>query len=262
MKIVRITSKENPLLKKARSAGKGDGLALVEGPKLIDEALGDGFRLSDVMVAEPSVARYEELLERCLRAGARIASVTSAMLGSVADAVTSQGIVALTSPRFVMLEKLRTGGHEMFAVCDAIQDPGNLGAIVRSAFAFGAAAAILLPGCANPFGAKAIRGSAGACFKLPIVRSGYNEVLKFFQERRIVPYALDAASRTDLDAAAFAGSCAIIVGNEGSGINPILMAVVRDHLRIPVESRMESLNTAVSAAVVLYEMARRRRGRA
>lgn len=249
MGILEITSRDNQHLKDLRKAAKGKGdLALIEGPKLIADALAAGVALRVVAVEKGRASEFGELAD----GGARIIAVESSLLREVSDVVTSQGVVALAEPRRATLEDLETGDPPLIVIADGLQDPGNVGAVLRSAAAFGADALIALPGCADPWGAKAIRGSAGACFSVPVVKCDLDEALAWMAERGIVCIALDTRGTVPLSAYDFRRPCAIIVGGEGAGLSAPATQAADTIVRIPISDRAESLNAAVAASVALY----------
>ncbi len=254
----RISGKSNALLKDFRRAGRGDDLALVEGPKLLGEALAAGVEIRAALVADAALEEFEELLRSCTEIGADVASAPERLLASVGDAVTHRGIVALAALKKLELSELPLSAEPLLVAADAVQDPGNLGAIVRSAAAFGAEALIALPGSANPFGAKAIRGSAGACFRLPIAVAEVEELPPWLRAQEIALVGLDRRGCTPLTDYDFRKPCAIIVGSEGSGLSPELLGAADALVSIPIAGAVESLNAAVAVSIALFEAARQR----
>ena len=258
MRVRHISGKRNALLKEFRRASRGYDLALVEGPKLLGEALAAGVEICATLVADTALAEFEGLLRSCSETGADVASAPEQLLSSVGDAVTHRGIVALAAPKKRDLSDLPLSDKPLLVVADSIQDPGNLGAIVRSAAAFGADALIALPGSSNPFGAKAIRGSAGSCFRLPIATPEVEELLSLMRALGIELIALDRRGGTPLTEYDFGKPCAIIVGSEGSGLSPELLGAAEILVCIQIASGVESLNAAVAASIALFEAARQR----
>ena len=246
---MEITSRDNRHLKELRKAARGKSdLALIEGPKLIADALAAGVALRLLAV---ELGKEDDFGD--LRAGdAQIIAVEGSLLREVSDVVTCQGIVALAEPRYALLEEIAPVGEPLIVIADGLQDPGNIGAVLRSAAAFGADALIALPGCADPWGAKAIRGSAGACFTVPVVRCDADEAFAWTAERGIANAALDARGAIPLWEYDFRRPCAIIVGGEGAGLSSRTSRSADTVVRIPISDRTESLNAAVAASVALY----------
>ncbi|HUX08215.1 MAG TPA: RNA methyltransferase [Acidobacteriota bacterium] len=252
MQIRHVTSKSNQALKEFRRPAPAGEFALVEGPKLLLDALEAGVGFEHVAVEKGHIERHRELLEQCARAGADLISIPSNLLSGISDVVTSQGICALLRPQHITLAMLPLGGNPLLLVADGVQDPGNLGAMIRSAVAFGADALIALPGCADIWSAKTIRGSAGACFRLPSARAPTGDTFEFLRESKIQTFALDTSGQTKLGDSDLGGRCAIIVGSEGSGLSEEVVRAVEQTVRIPISETSESLNAAVAAAIALY----------
>jgi TrmH family RNA methyltransferase len=240
-----LLSDKNPLLKQVRRAvAKGsltdDGFAVAEGPHLLEEALKSGAEIGAVIVAESS--------RRVDANGARIVTVRDADFAKLASTETPQGVIALVKPPAWTLEQVFSG-CSLVAVLDGIQDPGNAGAILRAAEAFGATGAVFLKGSVSPYNPKCLRGSAGSIFRLPVVVT----------EQLEAPCGLYAAMpRAELlvSQADFSKNCAIVIGSEGSGIRPEI-AERATALRIPTNG-VESLNAAVAAGILFYEARRQR----
>jgi TrmH family RNA methyltransferase len=260
-----ITSAANPLLKDVRNAlahGRltASGCCVVETFHLLEEALRSHCLVRTVIAAESARARVEDYLQD--RAGIRLVIVPDKLLKATADVASSQGVVALVDPPEHTVQQT-LGPRSLALVIDGLQDPGNLGTILRSAEAFGATGLLLLKGAVSPFNPKALRASAGSVFRVPFVH-GMDETLALDALRdsganlyAAVPNADGhiGSSPSDADLTC---PCAIIIGSEGRGVSPELRSAARD-ISIPTAG-VESLNAAVSAAILLYE-ARRQRSR-
>ena len=243
-------SDKNPLVKQIRRAvSKGslteDGYAVAEGAHLLEEALAAKCELGAVIVAESAHVHYPD---------ARV--VSDKTFRELASTETPQGVIALVRPAVATLEQM-TRGDALVVVLDGIQDPGNAGAIVRAAEAFGATGVVFLKGTVNPYNPKCLRGSAGSAFRVPLVAGV--EVEEVLGQAGLgwyaaMPRAAKLVSEADLSA-----RCGIIIGSEGRGVSAAL-ADRTTGLRIPTVG-VESLNAAVAAGILLYE-ARRQRGAA
>ena len=248
--VVDSLSDKNPLLKQIRRAvSKGtlteDGYAVAEGAHLLEEALAARCEVGAVIVAESARLHYPD---------ARV--VSDKTFRELASTETPQGVIALVRPVVATLEQM-TRGAALVVVLDGVQDPGNAGAIVRAAEAFGATGVVFLKGTVNPYNPKCLRGSAGSAFRVPLVAAvEADEILGHsnFAWYAAMPRAAKLVSDADLSRA-----CGIIIGSEGRGVSPAL-AERATSLRIPTAG-VESLNAAVAAGILLYE-ARRQRGSA
>jgi TrmH family RNA methyltransferase len=169
---------------------------------------------------------------------------------------TPQGVIALVRPRVATLEQM-TRGAALVVVLDGVQDPGNAGAMVRAAEAFGATGVVFLKGTVNPYNPKCLRGSAGSAFRVPLVAGV--EADEILAQEGMAWYAAMPRSAQLVSEADLRGRCGIIIGSEGRGVSAALAERARG-LRIPTAG-VESLNAAVAAGILLYE-ARRQRGAA
>jgi TrmH family RNA methyltransferase len=254
-----ITSSQNPLLKDVRRAiahgGLTDeGLMVAEGFHLLEEALRSEREVRRVLVAA-SVRSTVESHTRSL-AGVRLAVLDDGLFQQVSATETSQGVIALVAPPVWNLEQLFRG-ISLVAVLDGVQDPGNAGAIVRAAEAFGATGAIFLKGTVGAYHPKTVRASAGSCFRLPLVQGlDWSLARAAMEQRRLDLYAAVPEARKTLDEVDLSRRFAVIFGSEGRGVSEKLRSGALD-LRIPTIG-VESLNVAVAAGVILYEARRQR----
>lgn len=258
MNIEHISSKDNAIVKKIRKASRGNTeYFLLENEKLIREAFVSGIKGQVFAVSLIYLEKHLELVKLAQFEGCRVITLAESVFSGISSTVTHQGCMALFDQRFVNRDDFPNQG--VFVVCDAIQDPGNMGAIIRSSLGFSVAGAILMPGCANPFNSKTIRASAGACLHVPMMKMDYDQLSAFLWDTGTKAFALDAAADKTIDKAEYNANCAIIVGNEGSGITDETRIMVDELLRIPTDERLESLNAAVSLSLVLYEFAVRKK---
>lgn len=260
-----ISSPANPLVKDVRRAIERGGLTregwcIAETFHLLEEALRDA-EVRQVLAVESARARVEGLLGR--RTEVPVAILPDRLFQSVSATETSQGVVALVSLREWSLEDCVRPGVEsqqaLLVVLDGVQDPGNVGSIVRASEAFGASGALLLKGTASPYNAKTLRASAGSLFRVPFLHSaGAAETRSVLGQKGITLYAAvpgQTRRAADVD---LAGKCALIIGSEAHGISRELRAAAIE-IAIPTTG-VESLNAAMAAGILLYEASRQRRG--
>ena len=249
----RITSRTNPLiahlrkLNASRSYRREQGEFPGEGPKLLGEALKWGAPLKCVVFAEGTSLP-------ALPEDVRVVEVPGDLLKSAADTETPQGVVFTCAiPDLPLPEDLPQGGY---LVLDGVQDPGNVGTVWRTADAFDAAGLILLPGCADPFAPKTVRATMGACFRHRAYETSLEVLVAALKKSGIPLYA--TALRGDTVDVREAGlrNAAVIIGSEGRGISEAALSLCEKTLKIPMSPRCESLNAAVAASVVAWEMAR------
>lgn len=260
-RIQTITSAANPLLRDVRRAtARGertaDGCCVAEGFHLLEEALRSGRDVPVVLASES----LRDTVDRQVRGltGTRTVVLPDALFQSVATTEASQGVIALVRPAEWSMEQVFRGAS-LVVVLDGLQDPGNAGAIVRAAEAFGATGVLFMKGTASPYHPKTLRASAGSLFRVPFV-GGLDAVVvrATLRQHRVAVYAAmpytgaqKLAGATDL-----VRRCAIIAGGEGRGVSKELRGMAED-IAIPTTG-VESLNAAVAASVLLYEARRQR----
>jgi TrmH family RNA methyltransferase len=259
-----VRSRQNALAKRLaalRRQGTGEHEAmLLEGPRLIAEALASGVTLEIAAVAETALQPARPLLERLEDAGVALHVLSDDLLASLSELETSQGLLALGQrPRLEAEAVFR--GTPLVLVAVGIQNPGNLGGLLRTAEAAGATGAWLTEGCADPFSWKSLRGSMGSAFRLPIERQlPERETVTRLKARGLQVLAAAADAQTRYDAIDWRGPTALLVGSEGGGLPAPLVRAADGRVSIPIAPPVESLNVGVAAGILLFEAARQRRG--
>jgi TrmH family RNA methyltransferase len=176
------------------------------------------------------------------------------LLGAVADTETPQGVVFLCKGK--NLTPPDTTGGTRYLALDGVQDPGNVGTIWRSADAFGADGLILCNGCADPWSPKTVRATMGAVFRLPVYECSMDDLARMMAKQDIPLYATALRADTEDLRKVRLDRAAVVIGSEGRGVSQETLALCEKTLKIPMAERCESLNAAVAASVVLWEMAR------
>ena len=259
-----ITSRKNPLVQRARAArdGRESGLVFAEGVRLCEEALRAGVGLELVLYTRSLAedARGTELLENLRDACPAVYLVGEDVLDSVSDTKTPQGVVALARrPRTGREIVERAESVPLVVIIHRANNPSNAGAMLRVAEAAGATAVVLTKGSTDPLSAKALRGSMGSAFRLPLwTGPTLEEALAWCAERGIRTVATAASAEsthTELD---WTLPRAVVVGPEAGGLTDVEARGADEGVRIPMREPVESLNVAVALAVVLYEAARQR----
>jgi len=233
-------------------------LAGVEGQNLIAEALHARLRIRCVFVAQGS----ERLLDALdLPADVEVLAMPRELLDSALATETPQPVAALVeTPDWTWAHVFGDdpSSAALVVVLAELQDPGNLGTIVRSAEAFGADGVVCLPGTVNPWNPKAVRASAGSVFRLPVLSVGEEEMLEQLRCAGVRVLATTAQGAQAAEQADLSGAVALVIGNEGNGVPADLAAMANGAITIPCPGPVESLNAAVAASVLLYEAARQR----
>jgi RNA methyltransferase, TrmH family len=260
----RIVSRHNALVARFRAAAHNDDrtLVLLDGPHLVAEAIAAGMSIEHAIVSSGEVNRPDisSLIVTLEKRGADVAEATSAVMAAVSPVRSASAIVAVAARPSDRPTSMFAGSDALVAVACGVQDPGNVGAIVRVAEAASASGLVVTGPSADPFAWKALRGSMGSALRLPIaVEPDPNTVVA---QARAHGCRLVAAVPRDgqpLFGAMLNGPIAIVVGSEGAGVSPAFVAAADVRITIPMAPPVESLNTAVSAALMLYEAMRQRR---
>ncbi len=223
----------------------------------MEEALRAEVPVEQLLVAaEPETPRLAAVLSAARGRGIPIVDVAAHVLAAVSEVETPQGVVAVVRRPPAALEPLLARPDLLLLLVDRVQDPGNLGTMIRTADAAGASAVVLLPGTVDPQNAKVVRATMGSLFHLPVVEWPGERVRAALRERGVRLVATDAAGAVDFRDADYRRPLAIAVGNEGEGLSPEWRAVADVVVRIPIAGAAESLNVAVAAALVLYAAGR------
>ncbi|RXH55289.1 TrmH family RNA methyltransferase [Granulicella sibirica] len=253
-----VTSRANARVKQLRAATAGNtrlsgGLVAIEGETLVGEALRSGLMLKTVFVSE----RRE--VPRGLPAGVEVLRCSNEVLQSAVETQSPQGIAALVLPKVWEMADVFKVTEPLLLIAVGLQDPGNLGTLIRSAEAFGAAGVLVATGTVGAWNQKVLRASAGSVFRVPVVQVTEAEVVGL-RERGVKLLAAVASGIGALPAAtaSFKGTCGVMIGNEGAGLGASWVAMADALVTIPCPGAVESLNAAVAGSVLLYEASRQR----
>jgi len=247
-----------------RKSREREGLFLVEGIRSASEALETGTRIS-FAVTSPRVrelAGGEELALALRDAGVEVHEVEDAELARLSDTQTPQGVLlACREPSAGLAELVptdvagRRGRALRLLVLDGIQDPGNLGTLVRAAAAFALSGVLLLEGTVDPYNPKAVRAAAGGLFRVPVVRVPWSEVGGWLEERGVRLLVAEAHG-TDVARARAAPPWALVVGSEAAGARGEIVSAAARVVAVPMPGGSDSLNAGVAGAVLLYALTR------
>ncbi|MGN6391019.1 MAG: TrmH family RNA methyltransferase [Gemmatimonadales bacterium] len=234
------------------------GLALAESVRLLEEALAAGVpvRGAAVSPALEGTPRGTALKVALVERGVRLVDVTPATLATLADTEQPQGIVAIVAPPAWTLDQVPTPAGGAVLVLDAVQDPGNVGAVLRTALGLGAAGLVALKGTAELANPKVLRGSMGAAFRLPAAPADPEAFLAWAAARGVELLVADAHGEPLGRRPAGGTPLAVVLGNEGAGASPAVLTAAHRRVAIPLAAGVESLNVAVAAGILLYEVTR------
>lgn len=265
MKYIQITSASNPKIKEAsdiknkRSRFKHTAF-IIEGPHLIETAIASGNKIQNVFFTDSFRAKKDgqKILREIAKKTDEIFEVTEHILNKLADTETPQGIIATASYDIKNLEEIRFKSVPLIVAVDGVQEPGNLGAIIRTSDAAGADAVIILKGTCDAFMQKTIRATAGSIFNVPIIYAGTDKFIEWLKSNGIMLIATALDSDKSIFDSDLEKPIAFVFGNEAHGISNEIKRKADLLLKIPIYGKAESLNVSASAAVCLYEAVRQR----
>jgi TrmH family RNA methyltransferase len=255
----RVSSRDNAAIKRlvklmsSKKERDESGLFACEGARLCLDGFASGQLPVEFYATEDALSRYPELHDAAEGAG-RSYLITDALADKISDAKGTQGVFAV----FKKLDNWKscvTMSSGKYVLLDQLQDPGNLGSIMRSCEAFGADGLILSADSADPYSPKALRAAMGGVFRLPLrISDDIGAEVAALREAGTRVYAAVVRNGTPVRQCDFSGGCAVLIGNEGNGLSDGLAALCTDRVTIPMRGDAESLNAGVAAAILIWEM--------
>jgi len=260
-----VASRQNSLVKELRKASSQfeltkEGSIAIEGVRIVEEAIRSGLRFQAVFFSETGRVHASRLLPQ-IATQVECLLLPDDVFSSAVDTETPQGVAALVKVKSVRLEEILEDANENFliVVLAGIQDPGNLGTIIRSSEAFSAGAVLLGEKTASPFNSKVVRASAGSIFRQPVIRFPLHDAIRLLKAYDFSIIASSSHKGQPLEELDLTGRVALVIGNEGGGLTAETLAQADELAAIPHSSRVESLNAGIAASILLYEAARQRR---
>lgn len=236
-----------------RSARRKEKKFVIEGPHLVSEAL--KLDIIDFVVYSENLPILAKLQQK----GVDCCKISRRQFTEISGVETPQGILAVVKQLDYKLEDIVTKSNPLVVFCVEVQDPGNLGTIIRTADAVGVSGVILSRGTVDLYNQKVIRSTMGSLFHLPIVAvDDAIETINYLKKRKVNVVAADLSSEKDFFAIEYKKPSLILVGNEGAGLPEEIIRACDEVVKIPMPGKAESLNVAVSTAVILYEVLRQR----
>ena len=261
----QITSTKNPLIKSLRALAdrdiqESDDRLVVEGVRIIEEVLASRVTVEMILYDPTAMTgpRAEAVLDRARRQGVRLVTATARAVAACSQVETAQGIIAVVAhPRATLSDGIASP-EPIVVIADRIQDPGNLGTIIRIADAAGASAVVTTTGSVDSRNPKAVRATMGSLFHLPVTSASTPQIVAVLQERRVRILLADPAGASNYTQVDYRPPIAIVLGNEGEGPDALWRTASPTTVRIPLYGQADSLNVAVAAALLLYEVRRLR----
>jgi TrmH family RNA methyltransferase len=262
---MKITSRDNSLLRRARAVrdGKASESIFIEGLRLCEEALRSGVAIEAVIYSEQLArkGRASDLIHQLQSVAVKAAAVSEKMLESISYTKTPQGVVVLAPRPAIQAEEFSKlqGDNPLVVILHRLNNPVNVGAILRTAEAAGVTGAITTLGTADPFSPKALRGAMGASFRLPTRYAvDYRNAIEWSRDHKLQIASTDLHATRSFTEIDFSLPTAIVMGSESEGLSAEEIALSDIAVKIPMKGSTESLNVAVAAGILLYEAARQR----
>jgi TrmH family RNA methyltransferase len=253
--VPRITSRQHPVVRRLRrlASRREKGIVLLDGPHLLADALAARVRV-DLVLTD---GRHAALAERARSAGATVYEGSAAVLEAASPVTSPTGVVALAYWQPQDVADVLAADAPIIGLVD-VQDPGNVGSVIRSADALGAGGVLLLDASADPGSWKCLRGAMGSTFRIPIARGTSEEFIALAKARKRPVVAAIASGGMPLESLTLDDSVVVLLGNEGAGLDEDVSARADQAMTITMRGGMDSLNVSVTAALVLWEAHRQR----
>lgn len=264
-----ITSTSNPTIKSIRKLGerkerRQSGLFFVEGLRTVGEAVQRGWDLETLIVApELLVSLFgQQLVEQAAANGSAVIEVSEEVFHSLSIKEGPQGIAAVGRQRWTQLEEVHAKPGDTWIALDSVQDPGNLGTIIRTSDAAGCSGVILLEQATDPYDPGALRASMGAIFSQPVVKTTVAEFARWKRERQVVVVGTSDKASADYHEFEYPSALVVLMGSERQGLQEHHIAMCDAIVSIPMRGTSDSLNLAVATALIIYEVLNQRRDKA
>jgi TrmH family RNA methyltransferase len=260
--MLRLTRRQDATVDRFRRAARraaSESCVLLDGEHLIEDAIAAGLPLDVVIGADDRWRERPDLADRLatLDHPPQLFAAAPSILDAVSPVKTPTGFVALARWSCTSLTTSLGGARAFVLAAVDVQDPGNFGAIVRSADALGATGVVAIGATADPAGWKALRGTMGSAFRVPIARASLDQTLSHARASGLTVLAA-ALDGTPIDRCDLARPVVVLLGSEGLGLPDAALAAADEHIAIPMRAGINSLNVAVSAALIAYEARRQR----
>ncbi|MCH7564158.1 MAG: RNA methyltransferase [Gemmatimonadetes bacterium] len=237
-----------------RKTREREGLVLIEGVRAVGEALDAGVKVRFALQSQDlhRTAGGAALAERLQAAGFSVEDMTDREMAGAADTRSSQGVLLVCEEPSSTLDGLRVDSSARHLLLDGVQDPGNVGTMIRAARVFALAGVVVLDGSADPWGPKAVRSSAGSCFHIPVVTAPWREAEPWLVSAGVSLLAGDPCGH-DVSKVRPPGPWGLVIGSEGAGVRPEILESA-DPVAVPMAGGSDSLNAAMAGAILLYAL--------
>ena len=260
-----ITSLQNPRVKSAvqlrrRRGREQQDLVLIDGAREIGRALSAGVEIVELFACpEACDEPARQLVAACSQRSVAVLTVTPAVFTKLAYGDRAEGVMAVARVHHRTLAEMELGKNPLLAVLEAVEKPGNVGAVLRTADAAGVSGLIVAEGGTDVYNPNAIRASLGAVFTVPVCQADKRETVAWLRQQRLRIFAARVDGAVDYAAVSFCQPCAIVLGSEAHGLSNIWQGADVTAIRLPMRGAVDSLNVSTTAAVLFYEALRQRR---
>ena len=247
-----ITSRENKIFKTAMalktSKGRSENkMFLVEGIRSVRDAIEKGVKVSCIIIKDGTKPDFNYSCQEY--------TFAPKLFDEISETVTPQGIIAMCTVKKNTLRDIAVLDRNCIVMCECLQDPGNIGTVIRTAHAASCGGVVLTKGCCDLYNPKIVRSTMSSMFSVPVVQNMDSEsVIAYFKDKG---YIITAGALTDNAVdfydASLSGKHLIIIGNEGNGVKPETLSLCDKVLKIPMQNDAESLNAAVAGSIMIYE---------
>jgi len=263
--MITITSSSNPTIKMIKSLYRKKDrwdkkLFVIEGVKIVDECINSGYPIEFIVYSEQlfNVDRGEKLFNK-ISSLPNVICVPDKLFNEISDLETPQGILAVIPFKIHELEEIEVDKKPFIILLDRVQDPGNLGTIIRTADAFGIDGIVVTEGCVDVYNPKVVRATMGSILRLPIYHhSKAEDIIRELKEKGAVVYSTSLEGKEFIQNVDFSQFSLLIIGNESKGVSSSLESYADKLIKIPMVGKAESLNAAVASSIIMYEVLRQR----
>ncbi len=265
MDMLTITSSSNPTIKMIKSLYKkkdrwSKKLFIVEGVKVVNECINSGYPIEFIVYSEQlfNVVNGKELFDK-MRTLPNVINVPDRLFNEISDVETPQGVLAVVPFNINNLEDIDENKKPFILLLDRVQDPGNVGTIIRTADAFGIDGIVVTEGCVDVYNPKVVRATMGSILRVPIYHyADGEEIVSELREKGAVVYSTSLEGKEFIQDVDFKQFSLLIIGNESKGVSSSLERYADKLIKIPMVGKAESLNAAVASSIIMYEVLRQR----
>lgn len=263
--MIHITSTKNPLIKEIKSLyrkkeRKSKGLFIVEGIKMIEEIIDRNYPVKNIVYTDSLLENKEGYgLFSKIQMVENLVYVPKNIFKEISDTENPQGILGVVDIRINDIDKLKNEKSNFLLYLDKVQDPGNMGTIIRTADAFNVDGIVLRDGCVDPYNPKVVRATMGSIFRVPLYfeADGIKDIKKL-KDSGMDIYASSLIGSTDIYKVDYNNDLIVVIGNESNGVSDEIYELCDKLIKIPMVGGAESLNAGVAASIIMYEVMRQR----